>query len=460
MVVHEVPSFEDIAGGHKRVDDLRRIDIADILGREAVSAIPQLLSRSVHGRSVIVTGAGGSIGSELCRAIFKENPKRLVLVEHNEFALYSISQELEELRATTGSEVDVAPVLASVRDRGRMERTMRSSSAEVVFHAAAYKHVPIVELNATEGVRNNVFGTLNCALAARDAGVERFVLVSTDKAVRPTNVMGATKRFAELILQAFADQAAKPNFSIVRFGNVLESSGSVVPLFKRQIAMGGPVTVTDPEVTRYFMTIPEAARLVVQAGAMSLGGDVFVLEMGEPIRIADLAQRMIHLSGLRVRSESDPAGDIEITYTSMRLGEKLHEELLIDDNAVATEHPMIRRAAEQHLPWSEVSRLLDGLQSACDQHDMEQVRAVLAEAVTGYCPPVPTRSLEVRTPAKLCVIQGGSTNVKAYVLRQQMPEEFQDDAKQLATDARRFAGVPDQLVGRTDRTRAGDKDQV
>jgi FlaA1/EpsC-like NDP-sugar epimerase len=418
VVVRIVPSFEDIAGGRKRVDDLRRIEIADILGREAVSAIPQLLSRAVQGRCVVVTGAGGSIGSELCRVIFKQNPKRLVLVEQNEFALYSISQELEELRAAADSDVDVAPVLASVNDRGRMERMMRSSSAEVVFHAAAYKHVPIVEVNATEGVRNNVFGTLNCALAARDAGVDRFVLVSTDKAVRPTNVMGATKRFAELILQAFADQSVKPKFSMVRFGNVLESSGSVVPLFKRQIAMGGPITVTDREVTRYFMTIPEAARLVVQAGAMSLGGDVFLLDMGEPIRISDLAERMIHLSGLRVRNESDPNGDIEIAYTKMRAGEKLHEELLIGNNAVFTEHPMIQRAQEEKLPWSEVSRLLECLQLACDQHDIEQVRAVLAEAVPGYSSPVPVRlASSSRAPAKLCVIQGGNTNVQGYVLR-------------------------------------------
>jgi len=441
VVVRIVPSFEDIAGGHKRVDDLRRIEIADILGREAVSAIPLLLSQAVQGRCVIVTGAGGSIGSELCRVIFKQNPKRLVLVEQNEFALYSISQELEELRATTNSDVDVAPVLASVNDRGRMERTMRSSAAEVVFHAAAYKHVPIVELNATEGVRNNVFGTLNCALAARDAGVDRFVLVSTDKAVRPTNVMGATKRFAELILQAFADQSVQPKFSMVRFGNVLESSGSVVPLFKRQIAMGGPITVTDPEVTRYFMTIPEAARLVVQAGAMSLGGDVFVLDMGEPIRISDLAERMIHLSGLRVCNESDPNGDIEIVYTKMRAGEKLHEELLIGNNAVTTEHPMIQRAQEEKLPWSEVSRLLDCLQEACDQHDIEQVRAVLAEAVRGYNSPMPARLAgNARAPAKLCVIQGGNTNVQAYVLRETRSDGLQDDdapaERIVATEAR------------------------
>ena len=450
VVVRIVPSFEDIAGGRKRVDDLRRIEIADILGREAVSAIPQLLSRAVQGRCVLVTGAGGSIGSELCRVIFKQNPKRLVLVEQNEFALYSISQELEELRATLNSDVDVAPVLASVTDRGRMERTMRFSAAEVVFHSAAYKHVPIVELNATEGVRNNVFGTLNCALAARDAGVDSFVLVSTDKAVRPTNVMGATKRFAELILQAFADQAAKPKFSIVRFGNVLESSGSVVPLFKRQIAMGGPITVTDPEVTRYFMTIPEAARLVVQAGAMSLGGDVFLLDMGEPIRISDLAERMIHLSGLRVRNESDPSGDIEIAYTKMRAGEKLHEELLIGNNAVTTEHPMIQRAQEEKLPWSEVSRLLDRLQEACDQHNIEQVRAVLAEAVPGYCAGALARvEHDKHVATKLSVIQGGNTDVRAHVLHATKPKGLRDAgvsaAQLVAAEARRSATLVDHI---------------
>ena len=449
LVVRSVPSFEDIAGGRKRVDDLRRIEIADILGRETVSAIPHLLSRGVAGRCVIVTGAGGSIGSELCREIFKQNPKRLVLVEQNEFALYSISRELEELRAATQNDVDLLSVLASVNDRGRMERTMRSCAAEVIFHAAAYKHVPIVELNATEGVRNNVFGTLNCALAARDAGVDTFVLVSTDKAVRPTNVMGATKRFAELTLQALADQAVKPKFSMVRFGNVLESSGSVVPLFKRQIAKGGPITVTDPEVTRYFMTIPEAARLVIQAGAMSLGGDVFVLDMGEPVRISDLAERMIHLSGLRVRDESDPNGDIEIVYTKMRTGEKLHEELLIGDNVVGTEHPMILRAQEEKLPWSEVSRVLDCLHRACDQHDTEQVRAVLAEAVPGYCSQAPLRlGSDTRVADKLSVIQGGNTDVRAYVLRKTTPRGLRDDdmpARLVATKPRRSAALADHL---------------
>jgi len=450
LVVRIVPSFEDIAGGRKRVDDLRRIEIADILGRETVSAIPQLLSRGVAGRCVIVTGAGGSIGSELCRVIVKQKPKRLVLVEQNEFALYSISRELEELRAATNIDVDVASVLASVNDRDRMERAMRSSAAEVVFHAAAYKHVPIVELNATEGVRNNVFGTLNCALAARAAGVDSFVLVSTDKAVRPTNVMGATKRFAELILQAFADQSVQPKFSMVRFGNVLESSGSVVPLFKRQIAMGGPVTVTDPEVTRYFMTIPEAAKLVVQAGAMSLGGDVFVLDMGEPIRIADLAERMIHLSGLRVRNESEPNGDIEIVYTKMRAGEKLHEELLIGNNAVTTEHPMIQRAQEEKLPWSEVSRLLDRLQEACDQHNIEQVRAVLAEAVPGYCAGALARvEHDKHVATKLSVIQGGNTDVRAHVLHATKPKGLRDAgvsaAQLVAAEARRSATLVDHI---------------
>jgi FlaA1/EpsC-like NDP-sugar epimerase len=319
--------------------------------------------------------------------------------------------------------------------------------------------VPIVELNATEGVNNNVFGTLNCAMAARDAGVDNFVLVSTDKAVRPTNVMGATKRFAELILQAFADQALQPKFSMVRFGNVLESSGSVVPLFKRQIAMGGPITVTDPEVTRYFMTIPEAARLVVQAGAMSLGGDVFVLDMGEPMRISDLAKRMVHLSGLRVRNESDPDGDIEIVYTKMRAGEKLHEELLIGEQAVATEHQMIQRAQEEKLPWPEVSRLLDCLQRACDQHDVEQVRAVLAEAVPGYCPPIPVRvAVDIRVPAKLSVIQGGNTAVQAGVLRKEMSREDQDVAELFATEARQFAGVPEHLVAESKSSGTSEKD--
>jgi UDP-N-acetylglucosamine 4,6-dehydratase len=408
VVVRVVPSVEDIASGRRKVEELRRIEIEDILGRESVAAIPALLSRAVRDRSVLVTGAGGSIGSELCREIFRQTPKRLVMVENSEFALYSISKELEELKATAKSNVELIAILASVCDRESLCRTMRSWDIEEVFHAAAYKHVPIVEQNAVEGVRNNVFGTLQCALAAEDAGVDTFVLISTDKAVRPTNVMGATKRLAEIILQGLADQATKPKFCMVRFGNVLASSGSVVPRFSEQIARGGPITVTHPEVTRYFMTIPEAASLVVQASAMCKRGDVFVLDMGEPVRIADLAERMVHLAGLRIRNRENPKGDIEIMYTGMRPGEKLHEELLIGANhGTGTEHPMITRAREEKLDWVEVRDLLTRLEAACDSYDTGGVLRILGEVVSGYSPNARSVHETSAGTERLRVIQGG-----------------------------------------------------
>ena len=356
----------------------------------------------------MVTGAGGSIGAELCREILRKKPSKLVMVERSEYALYCISTELEAVCASTGVDVELLPELASVNDRRRMADVMKRFGTEIVFHAAAYKHVPIVEQNAGEGVRNNVFGTLNCALAAREAGVTAFVLVSTDKAVRPTNVMGATKRFAEIIVQAFAAEVDKPNFSIVRFGNVLASSGSVVPLFRQQINKGGPVTVTDPEVTRYFMTIPEAASLVIQAAAMSRGGDIFVLDMGEPVRIKELAERMVHLSGLEVRDEDNPDGDIEIVYSGLRPGEKLHEELLISDKVEFTSHPMIMRAREEKLCFEEVSIHLERLRHAGDQHDVQRVRAILSEAVEGYGPGTPqSADSGQRVLERLLRIHGG-----------------------------------------------------
>jgi FlaA1/EpsC-like NDP-sugar epimerase len=407
VVVRVVPSVEDIASGRRKVEELRRIEIGDILGRESVAPMPELVSRAIRGRSVLVTGAGGSIGSELCRNVFRHQPKRLVLVENSEFALYSISKELGELNASSRLNIELVAILANVCDRDQLFRTMQSCDIEEVFHAAAYKHVPLVEQNAVEGVRNNVFGTLQCALAAQDAGVDTFVLISTDKAVRPTNVMGATKRLAEMILQALADQSTKPRFCMVRFGNVLASSGSVVPLFNEQIAKGGPITVTHPEITRYFMTIPEAASLVVQASAMAGHGDVFVLDMGEPIRIADLAQRMVHLAGLRVRDEKTPTGDIEIAYSGMRPGEKLHEELLIGSNVEGTEHPMIMRAREEKLDWAQMQPLLARLEVACDSYDTGMVLRILGEAVSGYTPDA--RSLEGlgSIADRLRVIRGG-----------------------------------------------------
>ena len=408
VVVRVVPSVEDIASGRRKVEELRRIAIEDILGRESVAAMPELLSRAVRDRSVLVTGAGGSIGSELCREIFRQTPKRLVMVENSELALYSISKELEELKAVAKSNVELIAILANVCDRNHLFHIMRSWDIEEVFHAAAYKHVPIVEQNAVEGVRNNVFGTLQCALAAQDAGVETFVLISTDKAVRSTNVMGATKRLAEMILQALADHATKPRYCMVRFGNVLASSGSVVPKFSEQIARGGPITVTHPEITRYFMTIPEAASLVVQASAMSSRGDVFVLEMGEPVRIADLAQRMVHLAGLRVRNHENPKGDIEIVYTGMRPGEKLHEELLIGANVVGTEHPMIMRAREEKLDWAQVQALLARLEAACESYDIGGLLRILDEVVSGYSPDARlSDGTAESTMDKLRVIQGG-----------------------------------------------------
>ncbi|MDH4189222.1 MAG: polysaccharide biosynthesis protein [Betaproteobacteria bacterium] len=383
--VRAVPALEDIASGRRRVDELRRIEITDILGRDVVAPMPDLIRRSVEGKSVLVTGAGGSIGSELCRQILRYRPSRLVLVESSELSLYNITQETQKERAPY-TDTQAVPILANVCDRAHMARVMQAWKVDVVFHAAAYKHVPIVEMNASEGVRNNVFGTLHCALAAADAGVGTFILVSTDKAVRPTNVMGASKRFAEMILQGLAERGGKTRYSMVRFGNVLDSSGSVVPLFKEQIARGGPITVTHPEATRYFMTIPEAASLVIQTGALGQGGDVFVLDMGEPVKIDHLARRMVHLAGIEVREAGQPQGDIEIHYVGLRPGEKLYEELLIGDNVVATEHPMIMRAMEEKLPWEILQRLLTQAELACAQNDVGEVRNVLRKAVSGYRP--------------------------------------------------------------------------
>lgn len=384
--VQTVPDIADLVTGKARLDELREVEVADILGREQVAPNRRLLDACIRGKSVMVTGAGGSIGSELCRQAIELGATRLVLFEMSELALYTIEQELRERLRHRNLRVELVPLLGSVHHRQRVRQAMTSFGVQTVYHAAAYKHVPMVEFNMAEGVHNNVIGTWYAAEAAEEAGVETFVLVSTDKAVWPVNVMGATKRFAELVLQGMADRRSRTRFCMVRFGNVLESSGSVVPLFREQIQRGGPVTVTHPEVIRYFMTIPEAAQLVIQAGAMGKGGDVFVLDMGEPVRIVDLAQRMIQLMGLSVRDAENPNGDIAITYTGLRPGEKLYEELLIGDNVGETEHPMILRAYEEKLSWANVESSLQLLLVAANRGDCEQIQQVLLDAINGYRP--------------------------------------------------------------------------
>ncbi|MBJ9975661.1 polysaccharide biosynthesis protein [Pseudomonas sp. S75] len=398
--VRSVPGFMDLASGRVKVDDIQEVDIADLLGRDAVPAQADLLAHCVQGQAVLVTGAGGSIGSELCRQILSLRPRVLLLLEHSEFNLYSILSELEHRVARESLSIKVLPILGSVRNPHQLIDVMRTWRVDTVYHAAAYKHVPMVEHNIAEGIHNNVMGTLNTAQAAVQAGVPNFVLISTDKAVRPTNVMGSTKRLSEMVLQALSKEVApvlygdrsnvaqvnKTRFTMVRFGNVLGSSGSVIPLFHRQIKEGGPVTVTHPKITRYFMTIPEAAQLVIQAGSMGQGGDVFVLDMGEPVTIVDLAEKMIHLSGFSVRSENNPHGDIAIEFTGLRPGEKLYEELLIGDNVIPTGHPMIMSAAEDFLPWEALKDSLRELMQAVQDDDFVQVRKLLRETVVGYAP--------------------------------------------------------------------------
>ncbi|WP_391856579.1 polysaccharide biosynthesis protein [Vibrio cidicii] len=385
-----VPDFNDIVNGNATVDELKDVAIEDLLGRDPVAPNPELMKANIHGKVVMVTGAGGSIGSELCRQIVRQKPKSLVLFELSEFGLYQIDKELSNLVETEKLNVEIIPLLGSVQRINRVSTTMRAFGVQTVYHAAAYKHVPLVEYNVVEGVRNNVFGTYYTAKAAIEAGVESFVLISTDKAVRPTNVMGTSKRMAELGLQALAQQEnSKPNgtrFCMVRFGNVLGSSGSVIPLFKRQIEEGKAITVTHPDIIRYFMTIPEAAQLVIQAGAMGKGGDVFVLDMGQPVKIVDLAKNLIRLSGLEVKSPSNPNGDIEIKFTGLRPGEKLYEELLIGDNVEGTEHERIMTANEQFLPLEQFNHILENLDLACHHFDHEAIRQILLETPTGFNP--------------------------------------------------------------------------
>ncbi len=381
-----VPGMADIVNGTVTADAIRDVEIDDLLGREAVAPEQNLLGRCVTGKVVLVSGAGGSIGSELCRQIIRLRPARLVLMELSEFALYSIDQELTSLLVRMNVEVEIVALLGSVIHQRRNEMAMKSFGVQTVYHAAAYKHVPLVEHNPIEGVRNNVLGTKYMAEAALAAGVENFVLISTDKAVRPTNVMGASKRLSELVLQALARQGGKTRFCMVRFGNVLGSSGSVVPLFRRQIAAGGPITLTHPEITRYFMTIPEAAQLVIQAGAMGKGGEVYVLDMGQPVKIIDLARRMIHLSGLKVRDAENLDGDISIEIVGLRPGEKLYEELLIGENVEGTSHPLIMRAYEHELPWGLLQERLAELDMVSRKFEYEKVLALLASLVREYVP--------------------------------------------------------------------------
>lgn len=398
--VRSVPAFADLASGRVKVDDIQEVDIADLLGRDPVPAQRELLTHCISGKTVMVTGAGGSIGSELCRQILEQGPVELILFEHSEYNLYAIHAELERQISSKSLSVRIVPTLGSVRDAEKLSEIMQHWKVQTVYHAAAYKHVPLVEHNIAEGVLNNLVGTLNAAQAALRNGVANFVLISTDKAVRPTNVMGSTKRLAEMVLQALSEEPApilygdtirvpqlnKTRFTMVRFGNVLGSSGSVIPLFHKQIKEGGPLTVTHPNITRYFMTIPEAAQLVIQAGSMGAGGDVFVLDMGQPVKIVELAEKMIHLSGLSVRSVQNPRGDVAIEFTGLRPGEKLYEELLIGDNVAETQHPMIMCAHEDHLPWATFCQRLDELLAAVGGDDYGRVRQLLREIVIGYNP--------------------------------------------------------------------------
>ena len=399
VYVQTIPEFGDIVSGRAQVDELRDVEVEDLLGRDPVPPNAELLAANIAGKHVLVTGAGGSIGSELCRQIVRQKPKRLILFEASEPALYSIQRQLQQFSEHNG--LEIVALLGSVTNEGRILEAIESFDVETVYHAAAYKHVPLVEQNLFDGIRNNIFGTLNTVRAAVDCRVSSFVLVSTDKAVNPTSIMGATKRFAELILQAEQPESNKTTFSMVRFGNVLESSGSVVPLFREQIRNGGPITVTHPSIIRYFMTIPEAAELVIQAGSMARGGDVFVLDMGDPVRIRDLAYRMVNLMGLTMQDENNPDGDIPIEYIGLRPAEKLYEELLIGSNVTGTEHTRILRADESSVPQATLKQYLVDLEEAMQTKNYVAARDLLAKAVTEYTP-----SIDVDDPAWLARASG------------------------------------------------------
>ena len=384
--VQTIPELDDIVSGKARIDDVSDVNVEDLLGRDPVPANPALLKAGVTGKNVLVTGAGGSIGSELCRQLLALRPDRLVLFEISETALYQIHRQLQEIQKQNGFSCEILPLLGSVCHQECVQEVLHTFGIQTLYHAAAYKHVPLVEQNLFAGIQNNVFGTLNTARAALDCGVESFVLISTDKAVNPTSVMGATKRLAELILQAKNSQKTTTQFCMVRFGNVLESSGSVVPLFREQIRNGGPITVTHREIIRYFMTIPEAAELVIQAGSMARGGDVFVLDMGDPVRIQDLACRMINLMGLTVQDEENPDGDIQIEYIGLRPAEKLYEELLIGSNVSGTRHPRILRADEDFLSTETLADLIAELAIAAEERDHDRARGLLSRCVTEFSP--------------------------------------------------------------------------
>jgi len=387
--VLSIPGMADVVEGKAKLAEIAEVGVEDLLGRDPVEPNADLMAANIENKVVMVTGAGGSIGSELCRQIVKQKPTKLILFEQSEFALYSIEKELCEYITNNSLDIELVPIMGSVQRINRIETVMTAFGVQTVYHAAAYKHVPLVEHNVVEGVRNNVFGTYYAAKAAVNAKVETFVLISTDKAVRPTNVMGATKRMAELSLQGLAQEQGvkhRTRFCMVRFGNVLGSSGSVVPLFRRQIKEGGPITLTHPDITRFFMTIPEAAQLVIQAGAMGKGGDVFVLDMGDPVKIKDLATKMVRLSGFEVKSDTNPHGDIEIKCTGLRPGEKLYEELLIGDNVGETSHERIMTANEVMLPLAELNVFIEALDIACHNFDHETIRQLLLDAPTGFNP--------------------------------------------------------------------------
>ncbi|MEM7098157.1 MAG: nucleoside-diphosphate sugar epimerase/dehydratase [Pseudomonadota bacterium] len=381
--VRLIPDISELVTGQLTLANVRDVGIEDLLGRNEVEAIPDLLEKSVKGKTVLVTGAGGSIGSELCRQILRLRPNVVVLLDQSEYGLYQIERELSAIAEAESIVTPIVAVLGSVTDPALLSRTFERYQVETVYHAAAYKHVSLVENNVIQGIKNNTFGTLYCAQAAMDCGVNQFVLISTDKAVRTTSVMGASKRLAEMILQALQTESSDTQFSMVRFGNVLGSSGSVVPLFTEQINNGGPVTVTHPEVTRYFMSIPEAAQLVLQAGSMAQGGDVFLLDMGEPVKILDLAHRMIRLKGFSVKDELNPDGEIEVEYTGLKPGEKLYEELLVGEDVIGTEHRKIMRAEERFLPWSELRGALNTIEQACDTFDYEAIMTFIEGLVEG-----------------------------------------------------------------------------
>ncbi len=385
--VLSMPGLKDLVEGKVSVETLKKVSVVDLLGRDAVSPVTSLMVKNIQNKVVMVTGAGGSIGSELCRQIIQQSPAKLILFELSECSLYNIEKELSEYISKNKLSISLIPALGSVQHQRRLTELMLRFKVDTIYHAAAYKHVPLVEYNTIEGVRNNIFGTLHCARAAIDAGVNTFVLISTDKAVRPTNTMGTTKRVAELVLQALAKtENHHTRFCMVRFGNVLGSSGSVIPLFEKQIAKGGPITLTHKDITRFFMTIPEAAQLVIQAGAMGEGGDVFLLDMGEPVKIIDLARQMVHLSGLKLKDEYSPDGDIEIKVTGLRPGEKLYEELLISENARGTTHPKIMTTKEKMLEWDELEKLLIALEKASKEFNPQEVRKLLLSAPADFNP--------------------------------------------------------------------------